>query len=526
MIALGSPGWLVGLALVPLIRALHRWRGHETTCIVPAAFLWSDADTPSAVGTRHNLPDPAWRRRALAAALLVLTMAAPGWRTGGPRPLEILVDNRPSLLTRESDGRRRIDQAALTLAGALSQSNLQGDGNPIRLIATDGRTTALEVDGGDRTGLTQALEQLAMQSLDPEPFTPLPSGAARARRWLVSDGVSAIETLAAQGPFNRVWALGSETENQGISRLAARLDLDSTDHLDILVTVVNAGRWDAVRTLVLSMDNRDLERVVLRLPAGAVLTHSAMVTGSGPGEIETRLEPADALTSDDRMMLDPGPAIPIGVQVSGACPPPVEAFLAAHPGLRRDAGTGAGLRVWCAALEPPDAALPTLWLPPGEPIADAAGPIRWLQPGSVPPSLLQSLAPGILMPIAPVLHSEGKTLLSMDGHPLVIERPGVRCLIGLFAAGSDVSARSPGLPLLVDWLLGRLLGRELLFPIALRERPPESLRVAPGPLPAAAPESEYVADDRPVYPLWPVPLVIAMAALWLDLRRLPGHAPR
>ena len=231
--------------------------------------------------------------------------------------------------------------------------------------------------------------------------------------------------------------------------------------------------------------------------------------------VAARLEPADALESDDRIVLALDPLVPLAVQVLGACAGAAEALLAAHPMLQPVPQGPAALRVWCGAGEPVRPGPPTLWLPAGRVIATAASPLRWSVPGPHP--RLAETEPLIPLDQDPV--PAGDTLLSAGGHPLVIEQTGSRRLIGRFDTG-PAGAGSRSLPLLLEWLLARLAGRDLLFPVAAAARPAASTRVAPGALPAAAPAGGPPGPDRPRIPLWPLPLVGAVALLWLDLRRL------
>jgi len=80
MIGLGAPAWLTGLLLIPLVRELHRRQGPARRVQVPALFLWRGARSPAATGRRGGPPDPAWRRRALLLALLVVALARPAWQ--------------------------------------------------------------------------------------------------------------------------------------------------------------------------------------------------------------------------------------------------------------------------------------------------------------------------------------------------------------------------------------------------------------------------------------------------------------
>jgi hypothetical protein len=520
LIEIVSPAWLAGLTLVPLIRVLHQWRGAGPLRVVPAAFLWRDTPIRGETGARFGPPDPAWRRRALAAALLILTLADPGWRTRDLRPVEVVVDNRPSLLTQEANGQRRVDQAALALHQALV---LEQDPR-MRLIPAAGHDPPPDLDARDLAGLTRALEQLAVEALDAgAALAPLP-GSSGPRRWLVSDGSADSAGLAGLGPFERVFRLGRVTENQGITRLAARPALDALASLDTLVTVVNRGEQAAERTLTLIAGGRTLGQAVLQVPAGATVSRTWRVPWSGPGTLAANLTPADALASDDRLLVDLDPLVPLRVQVAGPCATTVMALLVAHPALRPDPAQDpqepAALRAWCRAEEPPTPGPPTLWLPPGQLIEAPAGSVRWSVPGPHPQlPAAEPWSPLVLDP-----GPAGTILLAAGGYPLIIEQPAAHRLVGLFDTRPD-AVGAGGLPLLLDWMLARLSGRDLLDPVASVVRPPAAVRVAPGPLPPATPVVHRDSSQAPPRPLWPLALIAAIALLGLDVPRLGSRRP-
>ncbi len=525
---LGEPLWLAGLALVPAIRALHRWRGGGAAIRVPAAFLWQDAPTDRNPGRRRTPPDPAWRRRALAAGLLVGALAAPQWHGGDLGPVEVLVDNRQSLLTRESDGRQRAEHAADALASALGEIGAQR----VRLVPRVGPLPPVELPAEDRAVLARALASaLARMSTEgAEPALAPLEGATRGtgRRWLLGDGAGGPpaedwQGLDAAGPFERVVAVGRTAENQGLARLAARPALEAPERLDLLAEAANPGPAAARRTLILSGRSGELARAALDIPAGGTASRAFRIPRGEPGPILARLEPPDALPGDDSLSLDLTPVAPVAVARSGDCGDAVSAFVSAHPALTpAREGSAPAVRIWCAP-GPPDAdQTPTLWLPPGEPLPGPTQSPRWLDPG---------LATRLASPLALTLLANaptppGRVLLAAGEEPLVLESqgtgPGTAPRLTLRFDTGPAAVGKGELPLILDLLLERLLGRNLLSAQAVAWRPDERMRVAPGPLPQA----QDSAEPRPAIPLWPLLLAIAAPVLGLDLWRSWGSASR
>ena len=72
MFSLLQPWWLLALVAVPMIRWLHRHQAPLSSFEVSAVFLWPEDASDDAPGRELRPPDPAWRRRAFIAALLIV----------------------------------------------------------------------------------------------------------------------------------------------------------------------------------------------------------------------------------------------------------------------------------------------------------------------------------------------------------------------------------------------------------------------------------------------------------------------
>jgi len=76
---LWSPVWLAGLALLPLIRWLHRFHDARSRLPVSALFLWRTSHRIESAGRLPARPDPIWRLRGLFFTTLLLALAGPHW---------------------------------------------------------------------------------------------------------------------------------------------------------------------------------------------------------------------------------------------------------------------------------------------------------------------------------------------------------------------------------------------------------------------------------------------------------------
>jgi hypothetical protein len=441
----------------------------------------------------------------------VAALVDPGWRPTEADRVDLMVVQRPSLLTREGDGRLRVDLAVETLGRAFADDRI----DRVRLTAMTSDAPVLSLETDEPAALRSALVDLTLGRRNPHPPTGSEPRRPASHRWLLSDGTGPPGADLPSGGFDRVFPTGIETENQGIIRLAARPALDAPDQLDVEVEVANTGHATATRSLELLAGGEPIGGTELEIPAAETRMHAVRIPRPAPPRLAARLAPADALERDDGLELDTSPLSTRPLGLRGDCGPEVSASVAAHPGLEPvDAADAA--RIWCGS-EPPDGRdIPTLWLLAGANGPNATAPADWIDPDLR--RRFATLPPGILRPITLNPLPEGHVLAAAGPAPMVIESAGARRLI----ASLDAAPAADGatyLPLVIDALLGRLLGREaLLFPTAAAERPIGELRVAPGPLPEPLRTREQ-GRDGPPRPLWSLFLVGAVAAVAWDLWR-------
>lgn len=519
MITLAAPLWLAALAGLPLIRELHRRRGSEQPVRVPSILLWSDLPDARERGTRRAPPDPAWRRRALAIALMLLALAQPFWRTAGDAIVDIVVDNRPSLLTREADGRTRAEQAA----EAIRSSALEAGIGEVRLVPIHGGEP-IRLPANDSPAIARKIRDWSAAT------SPAPGAAAglSPRRWLVSDGSGWLDagrlTLPGQGPFEHVISPGGESENQGVTSLGASRSEREPGMLDVLVAVTNLGAEPSDRRLRVGPPGSPAAMADLHLPPGETRSLILRLPAGTGSVLRAELDGSDALALDDRLTLDLAALDPIPTVASTGCGEPLRALISTLPALapresRQTPDADPALRIWCEAAEPPADRLATLWLPPGTPETSDAAPLRWVAADLEPASV--RCDPADIRPIGTDSPVTGRPLLVAGERPLVLEQAGGRRILVLIETG-ETAMRGVQTPLILATAIGRLTGRDMLDPRALAGRALDQVRVAPGPVPAA---SAAGPPGRSI-PLWPLAVIAAIAVLVLDLRHAFSSAVR
>jgi hypothetical protein len=482
MIAFANPWWLLGIAVLPLLRALHR-RGRPTQATVSALFIWPQTDSQPDGRMRQDRPEPRWRRRALLVSLLLVALAGIGWHT--PRssvPVQVELIPGMSWRTMEADGQSRAEHAAAALAAALANSGHP----PAVLTPLDGETRPMPITG---LGVSELARRIgALDNAASIVAAPISTGEAR--RWLLADGTRAAALGAAALGYEQVIGVGTGTENSGIAALSLRRAADG--RMQGSVQVYNAGRALAQRRVVVRAGDvpigdwrvkippEQAEAMVFDVPGGA----------SAAATLSARISPADALTSDDALRLDAAPLTPLPTRVGPDCPAALVAAAAANPRLAlASAEADAALLLHCAAAPPSaDGAAVVIWFQAEAP----ASSTRAVPLGSLPPELRRRYAMSAPPRATPLAAGRAETgpLAGSAAAPLVRALPEAQRI----DCGLALTGVTAGLPaLLLDWLLDqvpRAFPRSNLVahvgsagPITAAI-PIEQMRIAPGPLPS------------------------------------------
>jgi hypothetical protein len=474
---------LLGLAVIPLIRWLHRFHASAPPVLVTALFPWRQAVPAEGQGRRRSRPSPRWWLRAAIATGLLLALTGPRWQWVAC-PLDVWLDDSPSLYAQETTGSRLVLAVDALLAALADRSagpvTVRSLGDPSRSLALD--PTRLN---DWRSQLLTVFQTPAGLPQPPPPVQWVPT----AEHWLLSVGAAPLlADWVRHAPLSRLLQVGDTTANAALITLAARPALRSADTWSVLVSLVNAGPAPVSRTLELRLDGQPVQQVPVTLAPAVTWHHSAVLTSEvlavAGGRLEARLLPADALPLDDGAVLDL-PAKPL-VHLSGPCGPALRAALAAHPGLRvapEPAATEVpAVTVVCAPTAPVSPG-PRLLLPPLPQAQPLAAPPHW-HAAAGPLRQLPLTATGLRSAPPPVVPTAYRPLLSVAEQPLIVAAPEEPVVTVWLDLEAPELVHQPVYPVLLNGLLEWLLGRPLLeVPLGV-QRDPAAARIAPQRLPA------------------------------------------
>jgi hypothetical protein len=504
LLSLLTPLWLAGLVLLPVIRWLHRGGPHRRELPVSRLALWPRSDVSRPTPGERRPPDPAWRRRALLAALLLLALSGPQLRDERVR-VTLWIDESLSMLTREGQATRLVEglaQARSQLAALpLAEVEVRTLAEPwLRLGELSDATVATLVAGAGRR----------------EPSAP-PAALLRRDReqWLLTDGAdAAVFAWPGDRQPDRVIQVAGVTRNVGLERLSARRHPDDPETFDLLLKVTNGGSADEDRSLVFATGSVDLAHVDVHLAAGA----SRLVEVSIPASAAVRatLQPGDALAADDTIALDLAPLRRHRVAVDASCAKALAAAVAAHPAL---ALAPSGALDVEAMLECGTSSAPK-GLPRIRVLADRApsrlrGALQWSM--ALAEARRSELDPDRLQVAAHLqARPTDSVLLAIGDEPVIVERTGEAKLVETsLDFGAMAASRGPELPLLTNVMLETVLGRGLLDTIAVVDRGPRSSLVAPRPNVGSAATASTASVARSSRDeTWPVLVVALLVLLW------------
>jgi hypothetical protein len=525
VLSLAAPAWLLGLALLPVIRWLHRGGRHRRSVAVSHLGLWQGAALSQPAAGERRPPDPAWRRRALLAALLFTVLAGPQWPARHPG-ITLWVDDSISMLTREPQGTR--------LALGLGQARALLAGTPHGAVQVRALGDPWQAQGTLSDAVVAGLEAGAGRQ---EPSPP-PAALLRGDHlhWLLTDGADArLWSWPGGRRADRVIQVGVATRNVGIQRLSARRRAGDATRVDVQLKLVNGGNEAETREIVWATPAGEVARTRQRLESGAWALVSASVPAAA--QVRATLQPGDALAEDDHMVLDLAPLQRRRVAVDPHCTVALAAAVASHPGLVAVPADSPDVQAALDCTTPaPARAVPVVHVRADHTPQRVAGPVLWAP--SVPEATRLSFEGALPKLAAQLRPGPGEAvLLAAGGQALVVSRAGSpRRIETSLDFASDGATGGPHTPLLVNLMFERLLGEPLLDALVMLDRGPAASRVVPLPdSPAGAggrgPGALPMAADAARPLLWLAALVlvweiVALGQQWNRLRPVTGLGSR
>ncbi len=541
MLSWGSPIWLSGLALLPLIRWLHRGGRHRRLLPVSHLKLWHGAAANLASAGKRQPPDPAWRRRALLAALLFIALAEPRWPERHPH-ITLWIDDSISMLTSEPQQPTGTPAASnerpppfqqgpnTRLSAGLAQARVLLDQVAHGQVAVRSLSDPWRDLGPFTDAVVTTLSDRAGQSEPAAP--PEPLLRADGLHWLVTDGADAkLVAWQEMGRSDRTIQFATVTRNVGLERLSARRNPLDPEKIDLLVKLTNGGTAVETRDLVVAAPAGESSRTSLRLEPGTSAV--ASVTMPSSASVRATLQPRDALPADDEFTLDLAAMRKRRVATDPTCPAALSTAVGTHPGLALapyEASDVAAI-LECGSRTAATRAPTVRVLADGLPLK-VAGPVKWSTNLSASRRVL--IDAGTLQTASALQPGPADSVLMAAGDkPLIVARSGSSKLIETsLDFGSMSTAAGHEIPLLVNLMFEELFDATLLNGIALVDRGPDAARVVPLAVikppadPRTAPGATVLSDRaRPLVLaallvlLWEV---IALVRQALRLREPPG----
>jgi hypothetical protein len=505
VLSLAAPAWLTALLVIPAIWWLHRSGPRAPPVPVADLGLWSGATPPTRRAGERRQADPAWIRRALITAALAIALAEPVLLQPG-RSVTLWIDDSLSMLAREGDHTRLatgMELARLALADA--------DAAPVVVRTMSSPWRSWPDPGAD------TLRQIEHRAGSAEPRPPPDRLLSRASsHWLLTDGADAeLNDWAGRAPIERVIQVGSAVGNAGVISLSARPALGNPHLVELQARVVNGGDHTELRRLELGMQDGSTQQRDLRLEPGASATIRQVLAVTG-GQVEARLQPADALPEDDSLVLELKPLQTLPVFTDPACPSPVHDALRAHPGLEAAREPAkAGLVVACSKEVESPPAVAGIRFNLGAVSSGADGELLWSQRiADTAPLALDAAALPVAAPLSPPAAAD-EVLLERGDEPLVIRRHEPRGLIE-----TSIDPGSPGLaarqefPLLIALLVDEALDRSSLGPVAVIDRDDQAPQVVPARRAGSTPRASRELEPHASSLASPLLLMAAVLLLW------------
>lgn len=360
------PAIIAGALAIPVLIAYYLLKLRRRPVRVSSTLLWMQAVRDVQVNVPFRWLRPTWLffLQLAVLLLLLLALARPAVHIQGEMPTKlILMIDRTASMSAVDDARSRetrldlakraamqhIDDLARSRGGSnLSVAVVAFAAEPVALTGfttdrgrvratieairpTDQPGESVSDTAGTGGGLQAALDLAgAMLAGDVEEISPRERGQVV----LFSDGVSTQRdgyNLAADFRFVYVGPETSERpDNLGIVALSARRDWEDPSTIRIFARVVNAGPEPVATSVALLVDDREVQRSAIEVPAhdpddeavsGEAGVAFALDLRDG-GVITVRLLRDDVLLTDNRASIVIDPARRPRVLVVAPDPPP------------------------------------------------------------------------------------------------------------------------------------------------------------------------------------------------------------
>lgn len=298
-----SPSWLLLLLLIPAVIALHLFRRHRRSEIVPSLLIWKllSKRTPRTFDLRvlRDLNLLLQILAVIAAALLLANPVLPSTGTSLARDLVLVVDVSASMGVSD-EGSSRIEAAR---SAAFQVADGAAPGARIAVVAAGATPTLVQSFTDSPDAVDGALRGLAAQPVAGDFGSAVSMATSLAgddgEVHLFTDGAFDWQTKAARASVV-VHRVGTELPNVGITRFAARR---ARDGWELLVTISNASDGPVTAGLEILAGQATLRNDAVSLAPGELRYEVVTARSEGEAELVARLvgvsDGANALPADD-----------------------------------------------------------------------------------------------------------------------------------------------------------------------------------------------------------------------------------
>jgi len=331
-----ATGLIIGAIAIPLLLLLYFLRLRRQSLRISSTMLWESAveDLHANSPFQRLRPSLLLILQLLALLLFIFALMQPQIEGGSPRAGRhvILIDRSGSMSSFDVDDVSRLDEAkrqAIDLVNTLHGGGMfAGSGGETMVIAfadhaeivipfTDSQQqlkTAIQSipPTHGRSSIEEALKLARAYTTNVDPEQEGLSASESAQLELFSDGqIFDIRKQALQrGETLRYYAIGSEESNNvGISTIAAKRPSESSEDVQVFLSLVNTGSEEVKTDVEISIDGIPIGIQQLVVPSstdGKVGTISVVfVPFSMPrsGVVQATINSHDPLLIDDKASL-------------------------------------------------------------------------------------------------------------------------------------------------------------------------------------------------------------------------------
>lgn len=343
-----ATGLIVGVIAIPILLLLYFLRLRKQSVQISSTMLWVTAveDLHANSPFQRLRPSLLLLLQLLALLLVIIALMQPQIEGGSPRAgKHIILIDRSGSMSVEENGSTRLEEAidqAIDLVHTLHGGGIfAGSGGETMVITfsdyaeivipfTDSQqqlVTAIRSiqPTHGKSSIEEALKLARAYTTNVDPEQAGIAASESAQLELFSDGqITDIGEQALQrGEQLRYYAIGSdEMQNVGISQIAAKRPSESSEDVQVFLSLVNTGSNEEDRDIEISVDGIPLgiQQVVVPPTVDGILGTASVVfvpfSMPRAGVVQATINGSDHLVIDDKASLAISPPKELSVLIT------------------------------------------------------------------------------------------------------------------------------------------------------------------------------------------------------------------